>query len=781
MDYQTIFAGEFPSINGSVWRVEITRQQDTAPDEVGELMFAGDEPLVFDRDETEFEDVLCGVSATLKLISPGDRTYIGLYSIRPDAIRIKVYSSGVLFWCGSLDPEFYEEPFECYSGYDVSLTFSDFGILDRVNFDLPARSSYTLREILTEAFARRGMSIMIVSSAGSLGVWDAPAQLKDADALDTKKIALDALRVNAANFYDEEAKPMTWREAIEGILQPLSFRVEQHNGVAWIYELSALTAYGRLPIIWKGDSQTLSAAKVYNSYSIKFSPYDQIQKRSDDFRFEFHDDHKEYDYEYIDDDPKKSVLAYFGYETPYSPEQVSLSPNGLHRWELQYKGYDWRSDVAETDALFFGTAVLNSEREPVRKIAGTRCRLADLTFYQICSLDWQGGGIESRLRINLSALLGTSGSPEYKNEDRDLFSPTTEYHKRIACTDKFLRYCVFDITASLDRGVDCAGDRMLYYSWETGTWSAGNYGKSAARCVIGSTQSFKENAIVDKGWQEVKMMNMADRAIFDAGKCPEKGDITIPLPADKGSIQIRVDWKSMFTVGQFLQTFEGTPHTSSKDRPFASYNWKWSAQTANGWSYETWAWQEKRTFGETSWEKIVTPYSVSDAFGKLRWFLLKNIAVTVVDERFHEEIQAEDVEYEGTINADAQEELSLDTICGSLDPVRGTALGLYSIAETGREHNFVLSRDDANVWANATNIENLLIGQLCKQYCSRKTVLSGEASISAVTGYRPQLFTEPHFTDKKFWLKAATTDVREAVSDCTFVELGEEEYKEEGA
>lgn len=82
------------------------------------------------------EEVICSSTATLKIISPGDRTYEDLYSIEVGRVRLDVYRNNSLYWSGCIDTEFYEEPYERLNGYSVLLTFNDMGVLDRLNFDL---------------------------------------------------------------------------------------------------------------------------------------------------------------------------------------------------------------------------------------------------------------------------------------------------------------------------------------------------------------------------------------------------------------------------------------------------------------------------------------------------------------------------------------------------------------------------------------------------------------------------------------------------------------------
>ena len=130
------YSGEFISRAGILWRIEILQDAEEAFPEVGELTFEADSPLLIEWSREEKHTSVCSSFATLKIESPGDRTYQDLYTIAPGRIRMDVYREDALYWSGALDPEFYEEPYERAANYPVSLTFSDFGVLDRLKYDL---------------------------------------------------------------------------------------------------------------------------------------------------------------------------------------------------------------------------------------------------------------------------------------------------------------------------------------------------------------------------------------------------------------------------------------------------------------------------------------------------------------------------------------------------------------------------------------------------------------------------------------------------------------------
>lgn len=269
------YAGEFAGTDGTLWRVEIHEDSETAFSTVGELSFPYDEPLLIEWEKRAKEEVIQGSSATLKLISPGDRTYVDLYSVKPCAVRLDVYRAGALYWRGTLDTELYEEPYESSSGYTVSLTFSDFGVLARRK--LYGHEVQSLRSILERALEAAGLAGMeiydgYISSrlAGSPGSERAQAPTSS----QAEAGLLDELYVSGDNFYDEDGEAITAEEVVEGVLQPLALRMIQCGGLVYVYDLNGLHAGAeKVMLEWSGATQTLGTDRVYNNVRVKWSPY----------------------------------------------------------------------------------------------------------------------------------------------------------------------------------------------------------------------------------------------------------------------------------------------------------------------------------------------------------------------------------------------------------------------------------------------------------------------------------------------------------------------------
>ncbi|MDE6632551.1 MAG: hypothetical protein K2K23_06095, partial [Muribaculaceae bacterium] len=241
------YSGEFISRAGILWRIEILQDAEEAFPEVGKLTFEADSPLLIEWSREEKHATVCSSIATLKIESPGDRTYEDLYTIAPGRIRMDVYREDSLYWSGALDPEFYEEPYERAANYPVMLTFSDFGVLDRLKYDLTGLR--TIKEIVDYAMARSFINFDGIEYHDLTTTY-----FEDG----TTKAEITKISVRSDNFYDEEGEASTLREVLDGILQPLALRMVQRAGKIFIYDLNGLYHNAEVrQIEWDGNSSTM--------------------------------------------------------------------------------------------------------------------------------------------------------------------------------------------------------------------------------------------------------------------------------------------------------------------------------------------------------------------------------------------------------------------------------------------------------------------------------------------------------------------------------------------
>lgn len=261
---QYYYRSSFVSVDSHIWTAMIIRNVDDGIDdyEVVAEGFSFDlEAVRISWPQTEKWQPLQGAQCTLRVVSPADRTFIDLYASRPGDVVLRLSRDGTLWWTGTLDAEFYEEPYTAASGYEVELTFSDLGALEYLAYsrsgDTPGRS---VPDILRCALR-----------AASL-----PETIDFRHALRTTAgaaVDLEDITVAQDNFIDEDGEPMTWKEAVAGVLQPLGLRIVQEEGRFTVYDLYSARAAAALPLQWTADDATLGTDKVYNDISVEFSSY----------------------------------------------------------------------------------------------------------------------------------------------------------------------------------------------------------------------------------------------------------------------------------------------------------------------------------------------------------------------------------------------------------------------------------------------------------------------------------------------------------------------------
>lgn len=203
-----------------------------------------------------------GSALTLTLISPGDRTLTDLYNVEPASIFVTLMRNGELWWIGALDPELYAEPYTSAGGYEVVVTASDFGVLDRLDFD--GTGIISIQDIIDGCIARMYPLV--------------PKPMLNASFRSTKPSNLSELYVDSSNFYDEDGEPMTWREVLEAVLQPMALRIVQRCGHLFLYDINTLASpLGKVlqaqEVWWSSDDAELSIDETYDKVTLTLSPY----------------------------------------------------------------------------------------------------------------------------------------------------------------------------------------------------------------------------------------------------------------------------------------------------------------------------------------------------------------------------------------------------------------------------------------------------------------------------------------------------------------------------
>lgn len=127
-----------------------------------------------------------------------------------------------------------------------------------------------------------------------------------------------------------------------------------------------------------------------------------------------------------------------------------------------------------------------------------------------------------------------------------------------------------------------------------------------------------------------------------------------------------------------------------------------------------------------------------------------------------------DIEHIGYLNKAARDEISIDTVCGSVDGPAPLARGVYiRVSDSSQVRE--LTRGGFTDCP-----ERLLIGTLHSQFAGRKTTLSGECVLDPGM---PAPLTEANQAGRLFMVAGEVQDVIAGTSDATFVEFRPDEYQ----
>lgn len=767
---QLRYTGSFLSRGGTAWRADILQESASPYTGVGELTFPAREPLTIEWGEEGKEKPLLSSTATLKVISPSDRAYLGLYSVEPGLIRLDLYREGALYWSGCLDPEFYEEPYERAWGYEVSLTFSDFGILSRLKYTLSGIQ--TAEAVVLHALARSGIAY------GSLRRECVSTAFPDGTPLE-----LSALSLRSDNFTDEDGEAATLQEALEAVLQPLALRLVQRAGDVHLYDLNGL--YLRAPreaILWEGDSQTLSADRVYNSVKVTFSPYPGEQTLAD--TLEYGGEYDESYTNYTNNAPSYTLHRgyYFTYYNHYGNQEageaahyddftIFYSAEGSGLAAKKATGVYYAhilplfGPAQETDCLAYafrtgGHGSLGSgwpvwapslhQGVPMPRLEAAASLEAVLTTHR-AFLPALPGADRAKYWVRLTEEIlvdarynpftDTSGNNEEGNHNAlaarsewafiparvTLYSPSGEALYHYKNKDRAAGACPGHLdsvqTGEWAPGADPGGDCWLeYYSASGPDSNPGLGGWKANRHCVGRPDGAGGRPQYPF-WKPFREMGDGEY---------------MPYPPEAGYLEVQV-----------LEGAFGYYYGQTLTGGFA---------TDDPWDHDT-------GYGRTIRQAI-------------RWCLYKHPVVEIVRNNLrYDSAASDDVVYTGRLDPAAREELPIDTLCGTPRGANPAARGLYLLSSTLEP--VLQLRRDADIPAlgiSRTHVgppERLLIGTLHSQYAARHTVLSGEARISGGLA----AYTERAQEGRLFLLAAEVQDPIGDTTEATFAELSPDEYE----
>lgn len=748
MSKQLRYMGEFLSRANVVWRVEIL--QEGYSGNVGVLDFEADEALVIDWKHADKEEVICGSEATLKLESPGDRTYEDLYTIEVGRIRMDVYRNNALYWSGALDPEFYEEPYEKARKYVVTLTFSDFGILDRLKYNLSGMQ--TLQSILLNALQRSTINYAYLDADTYCTTYFEGTNTKANPA---------ALAVRSDNFFDEDGKPNTLKETIEGILQPLALKMIQRNGKVYVFDLNGLHNAARRAITWDGDSQTMGVDKVANNVTINFSPYSSAELLNGELEYG-----GEYSVEQVNLVADPGAL-YYSYYPDYNPDWVNgswgndainftifistqgkglryLNPNARYCHILPLVGGPSECTAIAWAFHSGGHGSIDEYHHWPKRIlnrvtqeSSTVVMRTNKVFLPALS---EEGQKSYYVRLTLEMLLDARYNPFTEGDDYneggnyDRMKTRTGYAFVPVAINMYdsngNAVCHFEnshIAKSAKKG------RLTYCK---GSWVSGAGGFGSAYLEYYDPSDLWENAGI-LGWKKNRQCfgrpgkgsAQAEVIIYDTFKQMADGEY-MPYPTQGGYLEV--------TVYAGVQCFDMDEYR------------------LNGFIPQQTAWNDPK-------------YWVDDnRYNQVRWLLYKAPKVELVRNNLvFDAAELDDIEYSGYINKHAKEEISIDTICGTANKICPTAKGIYCRASDSLQ---IQKLKRAGV---TDHPEKLLIGTIYSQFAERKTTLTGEAVLDPGDLC---VYTERNQAGKVFMMSSEQQNVIMDTADALYTEFNADEY-----
>lgn len=201
-------------------------------------------------------------AATLQILCQSDRKFIDLYTVAVKTVRLDIYRNRSLYWSGTIDTELYEEPYYTTSGYVVSLTFSDFAVLNRIKW---TESGFkTIGEVLNICISSTGILYESVQKHISTKMYSG----------DTNDI-FDSLSILSDNFYNEDEEADSLSDVLEHTLTPFTAHIQQKNGSVHIFDINQIVTENPIPIKWVRKDSVLGVDKIYNNAKITFSAYEQ--------------------------------------------------------------------------------------------------------------------------------------------------------------------------------------------------------------------------------------------------------------------------------------------------------------------------------------------------------------------------------------------------------------------------------------------------------------------------------------------------------------------------
>ncbi len=266
MSYGVAYKTCFESLDGTLYGIEISIEGfDGRPMEIS---LDGDAPCVIEWQECGKADVIHSSTCTLRVSNERDRQMLQLMNWR--YAFCEVFRGKEPYWKGFLDDALYEEPYSFKTGYVTEVVFSDFGVLNRVRFDL--KGMVTVHRVLYNCLNSMGYNGPVRDYRSLLDPLN-----------DNRPVGIEWIWFNADRFRSDNERcgdAVMKREVLEEVLRPLGYRIMQKDGRFFLYEIEYVrdTPGLHIPVVWQGTDAVLRASEPFGKYEISFEPdaYDTL-------------------------------------------------------------------------------------------------------------------------------------------------------------------------------------------------------------------------------------------------------------------------------------------------------------------------------------------------------------------------------------------------------------------------------------------------------------------------------------------------------------------------
>ena len=229
------------------------------------------DPAVLTWDKVELTDCLQGAQLAVNLLAEYDGQYRDILDMdRPSAV---LYISNSVFWKGVLATKTWIEPFVRERNYSVTITFSDFNYLDRLQFDkddlLVYTSSFPMGSHPGDCGIVRLGDFLDYAVAG-LGISDSEINYSSDLPLSGFGTTISNYLIHY-NIFENAGDPMTLKQCLEALLEPICCRCVQYGGRLRIYRVNTMPTSYAGPVVAAGTDATLEAAARFKKIELSYN------------------------------------------------------------------------------------------------------------------------------------------------------------------------------------------------------------------------------------------------------------------------------------------------------------------------------------------------------------------------------------------------------------------------------------------------------------------------------------------------------------------------------